>query len=171
MRRKLELTNLPDELDDAGWDYGVPLADLKRLLEHWKNGYDWRKFEAEVNKLPMFTRNIAVDGFGTLDIHYVHQKSEREGAIPLFFSHGCKRSPFSSVSAAYTDERVGPGHFLEARKLLPLLTAPSSPDDPAFHVVAVSLPGYPGSEAPKQERFRRRPVCRGERRVVLTSSN
>ncbi len=36
---------------------------------------------------------------------------------------------------------AGPGHFLEVRKILPLLTA-TSPDHPSFHVVAPSLPGF-----------------------------
>ncbi len=91
LRKKLELVRLPDELDGAGWDYGAPLADIKRLVAHWQNTFDWRKSEAEINKLPMFTRDIEVDGFGTLNIHYVHQKSEVKNAIPLLFVHGCER--------------------------------------------------------------------------------
>ena len=91
LQRRLELVRFPDELEGAGWDYGSPLADVKRLAAHWKNGFDWRKAEAEINKLPMFTRDIEVDGFGTLNIHYVHQVSEVKGAIPLLFVHGCEQ--------------------------------------------------------------------------------
>ncbi len=43
--QKLEATNFPDELEQAGWDYGAPLADVKRLATYWKNEYDWRKQE------------------------------------------------------------------------------------------------------------------------------
>ena len=39
LQKKLALSRLPDELDDAGWDYGVPLSHTKRLVEHWKNRY------------------------------------------------------------------------------------------------------------------------------------
>ena len=46
-----------------------------------------------------------------------------------------------------------PGHFLEVRKLLPLLTAPGSDDSPSFHVVALSLPNFGFSEAPKKKGF------------------
>jgi hypothetical protein len=89
LHAKLELSTFPDELEDAGWKYGVPLADIKRLAEKWKS-YDWRKHENELNQeLPMFTRDIEVDGFGTLNIHYVHKKSEVVDAIPLLFCHGC----------------------------------------------------------------------------------
>jgi hypothetical protein len=42
---------------------------------------------------------------------------------------------------------------MEVKKILPLLTA-SSTDHPSFHVVAMSLPGYGFSEAPKKKGFR-----------------
>ncbi|KAK1225922.1 hypothetical protein PQX77_011120 [Marasmius sp. AFHP31] len=146
LKQKLELTRLPDEIDDAGWDYGVPLADIKRLVARlrltrpisrtrWKNGYDWRKHEKQLNdEMPQFTRDIEVDGYGTLNIHYVYKRSEAKGAIPLLFVHGW------------------PGSFIEARKILPLLTAVED-GKPSFDVVAMSLPGYGFSEATKKKGF------------------
>jgi hypothetical protein len=89
LQRKLSDAHFPDELSDAGWDYGVPLSDVKRLVNKWKEGYDWRAHERDLNKLPMFTRGIEVEGFGVLNIHYVHQRSEVQNAIPLLFVHGC----------------------------------------------------------------------------------
>nr|VWO97451.1 BTP domain-containing protein [Ganoderma boninense] len=83
----------------------------------------------------MFTRDIDVDGFGTLNVHYVHQTSEVKGAIPLLFVHGW------------------PGHFLEVKKVLPLLTA-GGDDQPSFHVVTPSLPGFGFSEAPHKPGFK-----------------
>lgn len=136
LQKKLDLVRFPDELDDAGWKYGTPLADIRRLVAHWKNGFDWRKAEAEINEVPQLTRDVDVDGFGALNIHYVHQESKVGNAIPLLFIHGW------------------PGHFLEVKKILPLLTAVSS-DHPSFHVVALSLPGFGFSEAPKKEGFHR----------------
>ena len=90
LRAKLDLVCFPDELDGAAWDYGAPLADVKRLTARWKDGFEWRKTEAEINALPMFTRDIDVEGFGKLNIHYVHKKSEVTNAIPLLFVHGCE---------------------------------------------------------------------------------
>jgi hypothetical protein len=90
LHRKLDLASLPDELEDADWTYGVPLADIKRLVARWKAGYDWRTHEKALNDaLPMFTRDVDVDGFGTLNVHYVHAKSVATNAIPLLFCHGC----------------------------------------------------------------------------------
>ena len=48
LKKKLELSRLPDELDEAGWSYGVPLTDVKRLVARWKDGYDWRASEKEI---------------------------------------------------------------------------------------------------------------------------
>ncbi|KAK7464769.1 hypothetical protein VKT23_005976 [Stygiomarasmius scandens] len=137
LHQKLALTRLPDEVEDAGWDYGVPLSDARRLLARWKDGFDWRKAERELNEeMPQFTRDIEVDGHGTLNIHYMHKKSSAKEAIPLLFVHGW------------------PGSFIEARKILPLLTEPGSSDVPSFHVVALNLPGFGFSDAPKKKGFR-----------------
>jgi hypothetical protein len=90
LKDKLALVRFPDELEGAGWDYGTPLADVRRLVERWRGGYDWRAAEAALNaELPMFTRDIAVDGHGALNVHYVHKKSAASDAVPLLFVHGC----------------------------------------------------------------------------------
>ncbi|KAF9453151.1 alpha/beta-hydrolase [Macrolepiota fuliginosa MF-IS2] len=135
LKQKLNLTRFPDELQDAGRDYGAPLSDIQRLVAYWKDGYDWRKREAELNaELPQFTRDIEVEGFGSLNVHYIHKKSSVSTAIPLLFVHGW------------------PGSFLEVRKILPLLVQ-ESPEHPSFHVVAIGLPGFGFSEAPKKRGF------------------
>ena len=89
LAQKLALTNFPDELEDAGWDYGAPLSDVKRLTAYWKDSFNWREVESKINELPNYRTPIQADGFEALSIHFVHQRSEVEGAIPLLFSHGC----------------------------------------------------------------------------------
>ncbi|TCD61396.1 hypothetical protein EIP91_008517 [Steccherinum ochraceum] len=133
LRKKLEDVRFPDELNESGWDYGTPLTDVRRLVARWKDGYDWRAAEAKINTLPQFTRDIDVDQFGTLNIHYVHAKSQAKDAIPLLFAHGW------------------PGHFLEVAKILPLLV--STGKHTSFHVVALSHPGFGFSEDPKKRGF------------------
>ena len=90
LAQKLETATFPDELDEAGWDYGAPLADVKRLTAYWKSKFDWKKLEAKINELPNFKTAIHVDGFESLDIHFIHQRSDVDRAIPLLFCHGCK---------------------------------------------------------------------------------
>jgi hypothetical protein len=90
LRQKLEHTSFPDELDASGWDMGVPLGEIKRLVTVWRDEFDWRAKEAELNEnLKQVSVRVGVDGFGDLDIHTVHHRSGNSKAIPLLFIHGC----------------------------------------------------------------------------------
>ena len=121
LKQKLALTDFPDEVsDEQPWIRGPPLADIKRLALKWLNDYDWRKAEAELNKLPQYITQVPVDKFGTYDFHFIHQRSSVKNAIPLLFVHGW------------------PGSFIEVVKILPLLDK-GDKEFPAFHVVAPSL--------------------------------
>ena len=113
LRQKLAAADFPDELEDVGWDYGAPLADVKRLATYWRDEYDWRKQEAKLNELPNFQTSIPIDGFETLSIHFLHQKSTVDGAIPLLFCHGW------------------PGSFLEVTKILPCSTLEAEESPPS----------------------------------------
>lgn len=135
LKRKLEATTFPDAYDSSdSWTYGVPLKEIRRLTEYWKNGYDWRKAEAELNSLPNFLTSIEVDGFGSLDVHYIHQRNTSSNAIPLLFVHGW------------------PGSYIEVKKLLPFLRGDGK-EGPQFHVVAPSLPNFGFSGAVRQAGF------------------
>jgi len=92
LQQKLALVDLPDELDDAGWDYGASLPEVKKLITYWQNDYNWRKHEAKLNELPNYTTAVEVDGFGELQIHFIHQESSVKNAVPLLFCHGCQWS-------------------------------------------------------------------------------
>lgn len=136
LRKKLELTRLPDQPEGYNIKQGVPVPEMSRVLEYWKTDFlpKWREHEAKLNELPMFTRSVQTDGFGTLDIHFIHKRSNAKGAIPLLFVHGW------------------PGSFIEVMKLLePLANPPEGKQ--AFHVVAPSLPNYGFSEAVKTVRI------------------
>ncbi|KAI1158061.1 microsomal epoxide hydrolase [Nemania serpens] len=135
LRDRLRRARWPDEIEDVGHDMGAPLKDVKRLATHWAETYDWRKAEAALNALPHFTTHLQATGFEPLRVHFVHARSSRADAIPLLFAHGW------------------PGSFLEATKILKPLTEPEDPAQPAFHVVAPSLPGYGFSAASRRRGF------------------
>lgn len=88
LRQKLSAAEFPNELSDAGWEMGSPLSNVQRLTKVWET-FDWRKAEAKLNETPQFHTDINVDNYGTLDIHFVHQTSCVNSAIPLLFVHGC----------------------------------------------------------------------------------
>jgi pimeloyl-ACP methyl ester carboxylesterase len=136
LKTRLSLARFPDEIDGAGWDYGAPLEDVKRLTNYWKDQYNWREAEKKLNTVPQYTTTIQCDGFEPLRIHFIHAKSDRKNAIPLLFVHGW------------------PGNFLEATKIWDKLSSPElSSDAPAFHFVALSLPNYGFSEGSKKKGF------------------
>ncbi|KAJ0360302.1 hypothetical protein COL26b_014116 [Colletotrichum chrysophilum] len=135
LHAKLDDAKLPSEISlTDSWDYGVPVSHIKRLVNHWRNGFDWRAAEAKLNEIPQYTTTISVDGFGDLDIHFVWQKSTQPGAVPLLFCHGW------------------PGSFYEALKLIPLLTTETN--GLSFDVVAPSLPNFGFSQGSDKPGFR-----------------
>ncbi|KAI1469322.1 epoxide hydrolase 1 [Daldinia caldariorum] len=138
LKAKLALATFPRETTFSNdSNYGAQLDDIKRLATAWRDTFDWRAAEAKLNDaLPQFTTKIAVDGHeDDLKVHFVHAKSERKDAIPLLFCHGW------------------PGSFLEVIKILPLLTAKAGEDEPAFHVVAPSLPNFGFSQGTSKPGF------------------
>jgi pimeloyl-ACP methyl ester carboxylesterase len=116
LRERLARTRIPDELPDAGWNYGIPYGYLRELIDHWRDRYDWRAHEAHLNSFEHFRTDI--DG---QSIHFLHARSPRSDALPLLLTHGW------------------PGSIVEFLDVIPLLTD-------QFHVVAPSLPGYGFSE-------------------------
>lgn len=136
LKQRLSLARFPDELDEADWDLGAPLADVKRLAKYWQERYDWPAVERVLNDmLPQFTAPVQCDGFEPLAIHFVHRPSPVKNAIPLLFIHGW------------------PGHFLEVSKILGPLSDGDGVETPAFHVVAPSLPNFGFSEGTKKRGF------------------
>ncbi|GAB3929989.1 epoxide hydrolase [Kribbella albertanoniae] len=109
---RLARTRWPNEVTDAGSDYGFPLARLKELADYWSSGFDWRKHEARLNELPHFSTEI-----DNQTIHFVHVRSARPDAFALILTHGW------------------PGSFLEFLDVI----EPLSRD---FHLVIPSIPGY-----------------------------
>ncbi|MFE9784553.1 epoxide hydrolase family protein [Nocardia salmonicida] len=109
----------PDELPGVGDAYGVPAGRVRSLAEYWLEEFDWRAVESELNAYPQFTTEI--DGE---DIHFLHIRSSRPDATPVVLTHGW------------------PGSILEYLDVIVPLTEPESADQPAFHLVIPSLPGF-----------------------------
>ncbi|MEU4797782.1 epoxide hydrolase family protein [Streptomyces sp. NPDC023327] len=107
------------------WEQGVPLADLVDVVNYWRTAYDWRAFEARLDRIGQF--RTVVDGLG---IHFLHRRSTRADATPLLLTHGW------------------PGSVAEFVDVVDELAEPKDVDAPAFHVVVPSLPGFGHSDKP-----------------------
>ncbi|WP_051267349.1 epoxide hydrolase family protein [Nakamurella lactea] len=116
---RLGRTIWPNELSGVGDSYGVPVGRVQALATYWRDEFDWRALEARLNRYPQFVTEI--DGE---DIHFLHVRSTREDATPLVLTHGW------------------PGTILEYLDVIGPLTEPEAADQPAFHLVIPSLPGF-----------------------------
>src|SRR5262245_13136642 len=75
LRQRIAATRWPEKETVSDQSQGVPLATIQQLAQYWQTSYDWRKVEARLNALPQFITEI--DG---LDIHFIHVRSNHEGA-------------------------------------------------------------------------------------------
>ena len=127
LNRRLGLTRLFD-FPLADPDLGLDSSILGRLLEHWRDRFDWRAVEARLNAVDHVL--VEVDG---MDVHAVHVRGQGPSPLPLLVSHGW------------------PSSFAEILPALDLMTRPGEfGGDPAdaFDVVIASLPGYAFSAPP-----------------------
>ena len=119
---RLARTRWSSEIPGVGWSRGVPVEYLRELAEYWRDKYDWRAAEAQLNAFPQFTTEI--DG---QRIHFLHVRSPEPDALPLLLAHGW------------------PGSIVEFLDLIGPLTDPRAHGgDPAdaFHLVIPSLPNF-----------------------------
>ncbi|AKK29031.1 epoxide hydrolase family protein [Mycobacterium sp. EPa45] len=112
LHRRLESARFPAELAGSGWDYGTDQSFLRSFVDYWRDEYDWRVTEAELNAVGSFVTEAAGQR-----VHFLHRRSAHEAAIPLALVHGW------------------PGSIIEFLDALPLLHE-------RYHVVVISMPGY-----------------------------
>src|SRR3546814_8958435 len=58
IRARLEAFDWSALPDAGGWESGVGIADLRRLVDYWLRRYDWRVQEARLNRLAQFTAEV-----------------------------------------------------------------------------------------------------------------
>lgn len=119
LRARLRHARWTEELPDAAWSDGITPSAMHRLVDRWQDGFDWRAVETSLNAWPQVLTTI--DG---QDIHAVVARSPRTDAVPLLLMHGW------------------PSTFAEFYPVIDALVNPPSSEDPAFHVVVPSIPGY-----------------------------
>jgi microsomal epoxide hydrolase len=132
LRIRLSRTRWADEIDD-GWTFGTRRDELRALVDYWRDGFDWQRQEAGINRFAHF--RVDLGGFG---VHFIHEHGKGDHPLPIVLTHGY------------------PDSFLRFAKIIPMLTDPEShggdPSD-AFDVVVPSLPGFGFSDKPSEAGF------------------
>lgn len=119
LQARLSAARLPDPDPAATRAAVTTLAPMSELIGYWRDGYDWRGHEAELNSWPQVTTEV--DG---QRLHAIHAPASAEVPLAVVLLHGW------------------PSTFAEFRKIIPDLTAPGRPGQSPVHVVAPSLPGF-----------------------------
>ncbi|WP_207944701.1 epoxide hydrolase family protein [Actinomadura rubrisoli] len=122
LRSRLLRTRWPIPWPVGGWEAGTDVGELRRLVDYWASGYDWRTHEAAINALPSHLADI--DG---TPVHYLRYEGEHPGALPIVLTNGW------------------PSSFLEMIGLADRLATPSrygGDAADAFTVIVPSLPGF-----------------------------
>jgi pimeloyl-ACP methyl ester carboxylesterase len=122
LRDRLRGTRWPDEIDGAGWDYGMNGSVLRSFVHTWLEEFDWPTQQLRLNQYPHLLVNV--DGLG---VHAMHAKAADGIGLPLVMLHGW------------------PSSFVQMLPVVPLLTTGANP----FDVVVISLPGYGFSDRPR----------------------
>jgi microsomal epoxide hydrolase len=128
LRERLARTRWIDDEGDGGWERGLSIDYMRELVDHWRQGYDWRAEEASMNRFSHFLAYL--DGG---KVHFIHERGHGPDPLPIILTHGF------------------PDSFLRFAKVIPMLADPASHGgDPAdaFDVVVPSLPGYAFSDGP-----------------------
>ena len=130
LRRRLAAVRWPAGGTVTDTSQGPTQDKLAALVAHWRDKYDWRACEAELNGLGQYRTTI--DG---LDIDFLHVRSAEPGALPLIMTHGW------------------PGSVLEFRKVIGPLTDPIAYGGvaaDAFDLILPTLPGFGFSAKPAE---------------------
>ena len=123
LRGRLRGTRWPDEIDGAGWDYGMNGSVLRSFVHTWREDFDWPTQQTRLNQYSHL--RVDVDGLG---VHALHATAADGAGLPLVMLHGW------------------PSSFVQMLPIVPLLTTGADP----FDVVVISLPGYGFSDRPRQ---------------------
>ena len=154
-KQKLELSRYPHELEDVpdeDWTHGSKVSVVKQLAAFWKDRFDWRAQEVQINAFfHQFKVKIDTETtHGTQVIHFAHHRSNEPDAIPLLFVAGW------------------PGSFLEARKLIEPLTSPTGESKhQAFHFVVASIPGFGPGDPPRKRAFGPATTAKAFKKVMV----
>lgn len=130
LQRRLRTVRWPADTPGDAWAYGTDRAYLQELVAYWRDEYDWRRHEAELNTFDHFRTTI--DG---QRIHFVHQQGRGPSRLPLVGTHGWPGSMWEMLPSvrALTDPAAHGGVAADA-----------------FDVVVPSIPGFGFSGEPAE---------------------
>lgn len=123
LRRRLRSTRWAAPWPEGGWRAGTDQDELRRLVEHWADGYDWYEQQRTINSLPSATSDV--DG---VPLHWFRFGGEGDHPLPLVLTNGWPSTSLELVTLA---------------RRLATPTGHGGRAEDSFTVVVPSLPGFP----------------------------
>jgi microsomal epoxide hydrolase len=84
LRERLGRTRFPDQAPGPAWEYGTDVAWMRKLLEYWRDDFDWPAQEARLNAFAQYKVRLH-----EIDLHFLHVEGKGPDPCPLLLSHGC----------------------------------------------------------------------------------
>ena len=129
LKARLARTRWPIEAKARPWQYGTDMTWLKSVVAHWHDNYDWRHWEARLNRFPQYKAMV-----GGRQLHFILERGSGDNPLPLVLTHGW------------------PGSVVEFLEIIEPLAHPERFGGniaDAFTVIVPSLPGYGFSDPPE----------------------
>jgi pimeloyl-ACP methyl ester carboxylesterase len=134
LKRRLSATRFPNEPQgNEHWDYGTNLSYMEQLIATWRDDFDWRAAEKNLNRFPQYRATLTDDSGEDHEVHFLYEKGSGTNAVPLILTHGW------------------PSTFREFLDVVDPLAHPEKygKSGPAFDVIVPSLIGYGFSSIPR----------------------
>ena len=122
LHARLTNTRWPHDVGNPDGAYGAPREYIEQLLSYWRDTYDWRAVEAQMNSYDQ--QMVEIDG---IPIHFMRVPGKGPNPTPIILTHGW------------------PWTFWDLHKVVEPLADPAAHGgDPSqsFDVIVPSLPGY-----------------------------
>jgi len=122
LKDRLHRTRWPADPGNPSGRYGAPREWMEELVTYWRDSYDWRAVEQEMNRFAH--DRVTIEG---VPVHFMRVPGKGPNPLPLVLTHGW------------------PWTFWDLHKVIEPLADPAAHGgDPAdsFDVVVPSLPGY-----------------------------
>lgn len=134
LKRRLSATRFPNEPQgNEHWDYGTNLSYMEQLIATWRDDFDWRAAEKDLNRFPQYRATLTDDSGEDHEVHFLYEKGSSTNAVPLILTHGW------------------PSTFREFLDVVDPLAHPEKygKSGPTFDVIVPSLIGYGFSSIPR----------------------
>ena len=122
LKDRLSRIRWPADVGNPDGRYGAPREFMEELTSYWRDEYDWRKVEAQINSYD--NQLVEIEG---VPIHFLRVRGKGPDPTPIILTHGW------------------PWTFWDLHKVIDALADPAAHGgDPAnsFDVIVPSLPGY-----------------------------